>query len=176
MAPPRNPAPKPQPNPLPHTVTTSVAVAFLIASASAKGVAHAVLEAAAIPAASTAATDMFSIRLDIGFLRFFRASASVYANRIPAPTSLCGRYATEIRRAGLIRQGLVSEHQASIERASGCLVVAGRLVKCESRRQLCISSGLTLTLVSVIPGRGLLPASPESITLGWWLWIPGSPL
>ena len=38
------------------------------------------------------------------------------------------------------------------------------------------TNGLTLTLVSVIPGRGLSPASPESITLGWWLWIPGSPL
>src|SRR5713101_5877980 len=71
MAPPSNPAPKPQPNPLPHTFSTSVAVAFLIASASASGVADATLEAATTPAASTAATDMFSIRLDIGFLRFF---------------------------------------------------------------------------------------------------------
>src|SRR6266849_1064665 len=70
MAPPSNPAPKPQPNPLPHTFSTSVAVAFLIASASANGVADATLEAAVTPTASTAATDMFSIRLDIGFLRF----------------------------------------------------------------------------------------------------------
>src|SRR6266478_6221653 len=78
MAPPRNPAPKPQPNPRPHTFSTSVPVAFLIASASANGVADATLEAATTPAASTAATDMFSIRLDIGFLRFFQASASVH--------------------------------------------------------------------------------------------------
>jgi hypothetical protein len=28
----------------------------------------------------------------------------------------------------------------------------------------------------VIPGRGLQPANPESITFGQWLWIPGSPL
>src|SRR6516165_10492386 len=78
MAPPRNPAPNPQPNPLPHTCSTSVPVAFLIASASANGAADAALEAATTPAASTAATDMFSIRLDIGFLRIFRASASVH--------------------------------------------------------------------------------------------------
>src|SRR5258708_37380082 len=71
MAPPRNPAPKPQPNPLPHTFSTSVPVAFLIASASATGAADATLEAATTPAASTAATDMFSIRLDIGVLRSF---------------------------------------------------------------------------------------------------------
>src|SRR5216684_1021297 len=70
MAPPRNPAPKPQPNPRPHTFSTSVPVAFLIASASANGVADATLEAATTPAASTAATDMFSIRLDIGFSVF----------------------------------------------------------------------------------------------------------
>src|ERR1700730_19297881 len=36
------------------------------------------------------------------------------------------------------------------------------------------ASGLTPTFVSVISGRGLLPASPESITIGRWLWIPGS--
>ena len=28
----------------------------------------------------------------------------------------------------------------------------------------------------VIPGRGLQPVSPESMTLGQWLWIPGSRL
>src|SRR5260370_41096537 len=78
MAPPRNPAPKPQPNPRPHTFSTSVPVAFLIARASANGAADATLKAATTPAASTAATDMFSIRLDIGFLRFFRASASAH--------------------------------------------------------------------------------------------------
>src|SRR5260370_9956321 len=77
-APPRNPAPKPNTKPRPHTCDTSVPAAFLIASASANGMADATLEAATKPAASTAATDMFSIRLDIGFLRFFRASASVH--------------------------------------------------------------------------------------------------
>src|SRR5262245_17475894 len=86
MAPPRKPAPKPQPNPLPHTVTTSVAVAFLIASALANGVAQAALEAAAIPTASTAATDMFSIRLDIGFLRFLGRHAR---KGIAPPRHLC---------------------------------------------------------------------------------------
>src|SRR5262249_17342407 len=74
MAPPRNPAPKPQPNPRPHTLSTSVPFAFLMASASANGIADATLEAATKPAASTATTDMFSIRVDIGFLHFFRAS------------------------------------------------------------------------------------------------------
>src|SRR5437660_660133 len=102
MAPPRNPAPKPQPNPRPHTFSTSVPAAFLIASASANGAADATLEAATTPAASTAATDMFSIRLDIGFLRFFRAGCP---KRCRPTMSFVRRYATEIRHAGLIRQG-----------------------------------------------------------------------
>ena len=70
MAPPSNPAPKPQPNPLPHrTACTLVSVVFVIASASANGVADPTLGAATTPAVSMAANDMFSIRLDIGFLR-----------------------------------------------------------------------------------------------------------
>src|SRR5262249_34535998 len=80
MAPPRNPAPKPQPNPRPQTFSTSVPVAFLIVSASANGMADVTLEAATKPAASTAATDMFSIRVDIGFLRFFRPRPRFHPN------------------------------------------------------------------------------------------------
>jgi hypothetical protein len=34
--------------------------------------------------------------------------------------------------------------------------------------------GIALILSRVIPGRHRLVASPESITLGRWLWIPGS--
>src|SRR5262249_7535035 len=100
MAPPRNPAPKPQPNPRPHTFSTSVPAAFLIASASANGAADATLEAATTPAASTAATDMFSIRLDIGFLRFsgLRYQYAVKTHR--TAISFLRRYATEIRHDG----------------------------------------------------------------------------
>jgi hypothetical protein len=35
-------------------------------------------------------------------------------------------------------------------------------------------SGTDCNTFVVIPGRGLLPASPESITVGRWLWIAGS--
>src|SRR5215831_1743281 len=97
MAPPRNPAPKPQPNPLPHTFSTSVPAAFLIASASAKGAADAALEAATTPIASTAATDMFSIRLDIGSLRFSWAStwyAEAHTATQPMVREICDRNST----------------------------------------------------------------------------------
>src|SRR5215470_15978908 len=110
MAPPRNPAPKPQPNPLPHTFSTLVPAAFRIASASANGVADATLEAAATPAPSTAATEMLSIRLDIGFLRFFGPQT----RNVHRPAmSFVRRYATEIRRAGLIRQGRMGDVRAT---------------------------------------------------------------
>src|SRR6266446_1117345 len=112
MAPPRNPAPKPQPNPRPHTFSTSVPVVFVIASASANGIADATLEAATKPAASTAATDMFSIRVDIGFLRFFRAQTR---NLYRPATSFVRKYATEIRRAGLIRQGGCTPSERTID-------------------------------------------------------------
>ncbi len=36
--------------------------------------------------------------------------------------------------------------------------------------------GTVHKLWSVIPGRHRKVASPESIPLGQWLWIPGSPL
>src|SRR5713101_10134950 len=105
MAPPRNPAPKPQPNPRPHTFSTSVPVAFLIASASANGVADATLEAATTPAASTAATDMFSIRLDIGFLRFF-GPRHRFTEAHTAPPHVIVR---EICDRNSTRQGLVTQ-------------------------------------------------------------------
>src|SRR5579871_1499792 len=96
MAPPTNPGPKPHQNPRPHTGTMSVPAAFLIASASARGIADAIWDAVAAPAASTAATDMFSIRLDISFLPCFAIRPTGMAYR-DAPSGTCRRYGTEMR-------------------------------------------------------------------------------
>jgi len=56
---------------------------------------------------------MFSIRVDIGFLRFSRAQTR---NLYRPTTSFARKYATEIRHAGLIRQGLV--------KGARCFVIA----------------------------------------------------